>query len=160
MRPRSIPTYVGFTSRFPTEGITITVHPHIRGVYGKGCGHKRTNDRSIPTYVGFTLSPAVEIPIRSGPSPHTWGLRGDSNNPSYSPRSIPTYVGFTMCITPSTPQTPVHPHIRGVYHQLHTDSFPFRGPSPHTWGLHTEPYPAVHLYRSIPTYVGFTKNGQ
>ena len=115
---RSIPTYVGFTSRFPTEGITITVHPHIRGVYGKGCGHKRTNDRSIPTYVGFTLSPAVEIPIRSGPSPHTWGLRGDSNNPSYSPRSIPTYVGFTQGLFCWTPPPPVHPHIRGVYTEI------------------------------------------
>ena len=52
--PRSIPTYVGFTSTVTSLLGSLAVHPHIRGVYG----HLR-------------LLKAVHI----GPSPHTWGLR-------------------------------------------------------------------------------------
>ena len=74
---RSIPTYVGFTSR---TAIRIPI----------------TSLRSIPTYVGFTLIQPIILRLSAGPSPHTWGLltfhllllAADL-------RSIPTYVGFT-----------------------------------------------------------------
>ena len=95
---RSIPTYVGFTSKNRrTASHRSGPSPHTWGLLLR---RKRPLDpgRSIPTYVGFTSSesrvtkiPSVHPHIRGvykrvlgdigcapGPSPHTWGLLLDS----------------------------------------------------------------------------------
>ena len=53
---------------------------------------------------------------------------------------------------------PVHPHIRGVYGSGPYHKLQIVGPSPHTWGLRTAESPCPPAGRSIPTYVGFTRN--
>ena len=112
--PRFIPTYVGHTTRPPSPRPSITVHPHIRGAY-------------IPCQRGQKL--------RSGSSPHTWGIQLPAQAVQVDSRFIPTYVGHTFRSSPrQTPprfiptyvgHTPgsrcparcgsVHPHIRGAY---------------------------------------------
>ena len=92
---RSIPTYVGFTSKNRrTASHRSGPSPHTWGLLLR---RKRPLDpgRSIPTYVGFTLEPPLYHSLLAGPSPHTWGLRQD--------------------LLWDRPRPPVHPHIRGVY---------------------------------------------
>ncbi len=94
--------------------------------------------------------------FRVGSSPHTWGIRLPDLPRRWLPRFIPTYVGHTSFSGPVTPESPVHPHIRGAY--LFGPDFQtlLVGSSPHTWGI------LVHLsgpgekLRFIPTYVGHT----
>ena len=133
------------------------VHPHIRGVYGKTyCGIVRVH-RSIPTYVGFTLWIRSARLCFSGPSPHTWGLLIDLIYQLLHVRSIPTYVGFTSSESRVTKIPSVHPHIRGVYCKIEGQIADHSGPSPHTWGLLNERPDLLIRWRSIPTYVGFTR---
>ena len=73
-------------------------------------------------------------------------------------RSIPTYVGFTTAGWTCPPPPTVHPHIRGVYDWSKIARRISIGPSPHTWGLRPPPHLHDPGGRSIPTYVGFTKN--
>ena len=135
---RSIPTYVGFTSKNRrTASHRSGPSPHTWGLLLR---RKRPLDpgRSIPTYVGFTSKNRRTASHRSGPSPHTWGLLLRRKRPLDPGRSIPTYVGFTL-------EPP-------LYHSL------LAGPSPHTWGLLIDLiYQILHV-RSIPTYVGFTSS--
>ena len=74
---RSIPTYVGFTTTKVLNIAQNAVHPHIRGVY---------------------FSTRLHEWDRTGPSPHTWGLRSRSCN--------------------KVSRITVHPHIRGVYTEI------------------------------------------
>ena len=95
---RSIPTYVGFTSKNRrTASHRSGPSPHTWGLL-IDLIYQLLHVRSIPTYVGFTSSesrvtkiPSVHPHIRGvykrvlgdigcapGPSPHTWGLLLDS----------------------------------------------------------------------------------
>ena len=132
---RSIPTYVGFTSKNRrTASHRSGPSPHTWGLLLR---RKRPLDpgRSIPTYVGFTLEPPLYHSLLAGPSPHTWGLLIDLIYQLLHVRSIPTYVGFTSSESRVTKIPSVHPHIRGVYTRVLGDIGCAPGPSPHTWGL-------------------------
>ena len=132
---RSIPTYVGFTSKNRrTASHRSGPSPHTWGLLLR---RKRPLDpgRSIPTYVGFTLEPPLYHSLLAGPSPHTWGLLIDLIYQLLHVRSIPTYVGFTSSESRVTKIPSVHPHIRGVYNRVLGDIGCAPGPSPHTWGL-------------------------
>ena len=115
---RSIPTYVGFTSKNRrTASHRSGPSPHTWGLLLR---RKRPLDpgRSIPTYVGFTLEPPLYHSLLAGPSPHTWGLLIDLIYQLLHVRSIPTYVGFTISSSSGEIETTVHPHIRGVYTEI------------------------------------------
>ena len=115
---RSIPTYVGFTSKNRrTASHRSGPSPHTWGLLLR---RKRPLDpgRSIPTYVGFTLEPPLYHSLLAGPSPHTWGLLIDLIYQLLHVRSIPTYVGFTSSESRVTKIPSVHPHIRGVYTEI------------------------------------------
>ena len=157
---RSIPTYVGFTASPEASTRPGPVHPHIRGVYSGAAPLPQPAGRSIPTYVGFTARPTVGSSASTGPSPHTWGLLIDLIYQLLHVRSIPTYVGFTSSESRVTKIPSVHPHIRGVYKRVLGDIGCAPGPSPHTWGLHSDAWTERAGHRSIPTYVGFTPNGR
>ena len=132
---RSIPTYVGFTSKNRrTASHRSGPSPHTWGLLLR---RKRPLDpgRSIPTYVGFTLEPPLYHSLLAGPSPHTWGLLIDLIYQLLHVRSIPTYVGFTRGFLVILVAPPVHPHIRGVYFSIPYRGNHNNGPSPHTWGL-------------------------
>ena len=115
-----------------------------------------SRSRFIPTSVGNTLRSCV-LPAHSrGSSPHPWGIPCNGELEEAEKRFIPTSVGntFILSITPvfgygSSPHPwgihflsyrrmpfhPVHPHIRGEYYPLPTDSHAFSGSSPHPWGI-------------------------
>ena len=59
-----------------------------------------------------------------------------------------------FCFRPRRP--PVHPHIRGAYYENEPDERESDGSSPHTWGIHTARRPCCGHFRFIPTYVGHT----
>ena len=93
---------------------------------------------------------------RSGPSPHAWGERADSQSRVHRLRTIPTRVGRTRVQGPPGQGSADHPHTRGENGMvgLETDTVP--GPSPHAWG---EPWRrGMHglSRRTIPTRVGRT----
>ena len=134
-RLRSIPTHVGFTSRYPGPPRPRPVHPHACGVYEmrlsvlpvtvgpspRMWGLPRTSlewpavYRSIPTHVGFTKAKVLITSVTFGPSPRMWGLRRIQSALELLQRSIPTHVGFTTPRHMVTPPTTVHPHACGVY---------------------------------------------
>ncbi len=91
---RSIPTYVGTTTRWAPTPASTPGHPHMRGDY-------RMNWEGI-----------LQM---GGPSPRAWGLRKGSNSCPDAYRSIPTCVGTTGSPWQRLPTDPVHPHVRGDY---------------------------------------------
>ena len=175
-RQRSIPTCVGFTSKELEKYPKISVHPHVRGVYGEHVPPAHGHARSIPTCVGFTsasiyirhISPVhphvrgVYLPCHSkfvstfGPSPRAWGLQRHHPDVPGRRRSIPTCVGFTQVRQICTYTPTVHPHVRGVYKPTSHPSTGPRGPSPRAWGLRKHSHRPGRPRRSIPTCVGFT----
>ena len=71
---RFIPTYVGHTRYKSIPVGRISVHPHIRGAYGRS--------GSCPSTM-------------PGSSPHTWGIQTVQVVAKERGRFIPTYVGHT-----------------------------------------------------------------
>ena len=172
----SIPTCVGFTMHSNVSIRSVTVHPHVRGVYKEIAPTFKNRGRSIPTRVGFARSwgsGSLDRTVHShacgvyrqiktvvdnvvGPSPRAWGLLPRSGNTLFQLRSIPTCVGFTKCRSSVYWCRPVHPHVRGVYLTFRGCFGSRYGPSPRAWGLRHLPHEARGLARSIPTCVGFT----
>ena len=93
-RVRFIPTSVGNTCRRTLRSSRHSVHPHIRGEYG------RKVHESWKT---------------SGSSPHPWGIRTIIRIKWHVLRFIPTSVGNTKYKQHLFQGCAVHPHIRGEY---------------------------------------------
>ena len=113
-RCRFIPKYVGHTA---TKGLLVcatTVHPHIRGAYGRLAQAERRD---------------------CGSSPHTWGIHSGFGQAGQGGRFIPTYVGHTALAMDVRKGKTVHPHIRGAYEGRATEVELECGSSPHTWGI-------------------------
>ena len=128
---RSIPTCVGFTDRGLNGMMTLTVHPHVRGVYWF--------DGSASYY-------------EYGPSPRAWGLQDENGSECVCIRSIPTCVGFTRPEVTVILLASVHPHVRGVYfHAVSAACFDF-GPSPRAWGL-PKPLPVLSRCCTVHPHV-------
>ena len=133
-----------------------SVHPHIRGAYGRQWLPFRCPSRFIPTYVGHTTAAWLSALLKYGSSPHTWGIPFLCPFTGLKARFIPTYVGHTCGPHGAGWGGTVHPHIRGAY--LPSTAFQpgAGGSSPHTWGIpqgHGQPGGPT---RFIPTYVGHT----
>ena len=120
---------MGFTLHALPSACLHTVHPHVRGVYGRPRRAGQGKNRSIPTCVGFTSTMNSPLTYLVGPSPRAWGLRPNRR--------------------PERRSHPVHPHVRGVYMFYPTPTTGAGGPSPRAWGLRRTcwtkpPPPSVH----------------
>ncbi len=153
---RSIPTCVGTTAH-EEDGMThVAVHPHVRGDYDVGRGHRLPSYGPSPRAWGLHRTPASSvsgcgsIPTCVGT---TWTLSGFLSRL----RSIPTCVGTTAIAAVSAIRPPVHPHVRGDYNCRSTSSSGISGPSPRAWGLLIGPRSPTGWRRSIPTCVGTTQ---
>ena len=129
---------MGFTLHALPSACLHTVHPHVRGVYGRPRRAGQGKNRSIPTCVGFTSTMNSPLTYLVGPSPRAWGLRPNRR--------------------PERRSHPVHPHVRGVYMFYPTPTTGAGGPSPRAWGLRMSDLAHPQTIRSIPTCVGFTPN--
>ena len=122
------------------RGSRTTVHPHVRGEYGKRSG---------------------AVVSSHGSSPRAWGIRRTPVHVFPSWRFIPTCVGNTSCRWMWTLWTAVHPHVRGEYcgNLMVRDSAP--GSSPRAWGIRYRAPASWPFPRFIPTCVGntFTQSG-
>ena len=131
---RFIPTCVGFMPYTSPKFQSITVHPHVRGVYL--CTHTRRSRIS-------------------GSSPRAWGLYSSSRGRVPGGRFIPTCVGFMIYSWRNAAIHAVHPHVRGVYVSSASNSATWYGSSPRAWGLYSYPIGVRWCLRFIPTCVGF-----
>ena len=133
-----------------------TVHPHARGEY---------------------FRPAVQCIISPGSPPRTWGIPEPALALLPVDRFTPTHVGNTTARTPpdrlgvgSPPRTwgirlghgitpraiAVHPHARGEYQPLVSNSLKNVGSPPRTWGIRFAGLGADASDRFTPTHVGNT----
>ena len=141
MRPASVhPHLRGAYGRRPVGAERRPVHPHLRGAYGPRGAAAATGRRFIPTYVGHTDGLGELSPGPAGSSPPTWGIRQKLNN--------------------GDPSQAVHPHLRGAYVFTVFLRFQTIGSSPPTWGIPSAQMPQCVLPRFIPTYVGHTVGGR
>ena len=132
---RFIPTCVGNTPGPLMAMRALTVHPHMRGEYGR-----------LVTATGIT----------SGSSPHAWGIRR-YGPPACAPcRFIPTCVGNTMALIRLRVALSVHPHMRGEYAPEDEPPGGLPGSSPHAWGILSFVPLSSRIFRFIPTCVGNT----
>ena len=153
---RFIPTCVGTTDSTPRTKCSSTVHPHVRGDYGRGACSARASERFIPTCVGTTcIRVSGSFPNR-GSSPRAWGLRiifryfapprsvhphvrGDYDGVVgvgvVRARFIPTCVGTTLWQLEEALYYAVHPHVRGDYGNRRQGAGGSSGSSPRAWGL-------------------------
>ncbi len=88
----STPTCVGTSTRAGAIWSPSAVHPHVRGDVAK-CSSTADTFR--------------------GPPPRAWGRQHRQEPDGPQPRSTPTCVGTSTRTCPSSPATPVHPHVRG-----------------------------------------------
>ena len=112
---RFIPTCVGYTAHIPdiksgkdgssprAWGILTLVHP------------QDGEDRFIPTCVGYTAHIPDIKSGKDGSSPRAWGILTLVHPQDGEDRFIPTCVGYTCTPVFSSPDSSVHPHVRGVY---------------------------------------------
>ena len=153
---RFIPTCVGLTFPMPARAFRNSVHPHVRGAYGRGNLPEEHRVRFIPTCVGLTGSDTVTNKITSV-HPHVRGAYGQVfrrlyrastvhphvrgaydrllNNGALTERFIPTCVGLTFWSSGRDPKDSVHPHVRGAYAFLQIMPGLNLGSSPRAWGL-------------------------
>ena len=154
-----------------------SVHPHLRGAYGRGHDLRHRFQRFIPTYVGHTLSQSpsgisrtVHPHLRgayqtllsmvercNGSSPPTWGILRKKGGDGVKMRFIPTYVGHTHFSSSRPSPRAVHPHLRGAYERQSKPLQREIGSSPPTWGIRRPEWHKIGCTRFIPTYVGHTR---
>jgi len=89
---RFTPTCVGKTHHSPSGIMIFTVHPHMRGEDGMGCG----------LYA-----------VGEGSPPHAWGRHDGLHRLLAIPRFTPTCVGKTNHLAARRLLLSVHPHMRG-----------------------------------------------
>ena len=132
---RIIPACAGLTGGGRPSRGRCADHPRMRGVYAS----RYDSDGK-----------------RRGSSPHARGLLGEAAGHPLGDGIIPACAGFTWTRPPSTPSTPDHPRMRGVYTiraaQRHYDT----GSSPHARGLRRILINSYVKRRIIPARAGFT----
>ncbi len=126
---RFIPTQVGNTNQSICGETGTTVHPHTSGEYPQ---------------------PFISTSIRSGSSPHKWGIQRKGFIPCSILRFIPTQVGNTACSLPVQGHLPVHPHTSGEYQYPSGNPLSCCGSSPHKWGIRDICSSCVNLAGSSP----------
>ncbi len=114
MKLRSTPTCVGNTAGAGAGRGGLSVHPHMRGEYGR---------------------PGRQMATGQGPPPHAWGIRPQGVDIDHRCRSTPTCVGNTSAGWHISRGPSVHPHMRGEYVSTSTRSSRACGPPPHAWGI-------------------------
>ena len=159
---RSIPTCVGFTWRDALAICSVSVHPHVRGVYFTPEPDGVRVHGPSPRAWGLPVPPlslrsaqsvhphvrGVYPNIRStissnyGPSPRAWGLLQARRGGCKCSRSIPTCVGFTSHKFQSPLEATVHPHVRGVYSRKTLETR-YWTVHPHVRGVYTIKYPRI-----------------
>ena len=146
---------MGFIYHDSAYFVTLTVHPHVRGVYVKhlmmllsrsGSSPRAWGlyanaalpicaPRFIPTCVGFMDLEAAMKAKPYGSSPRAWGLCFHLDHLRHNLRFIPTCVGFMPYRIGSQVSRSVHPHVRGVYFFRAPHRRRRLGSSPRAWGL-------------------------
>ena len=131
---RFIPTCVGYTISTSFSETSVSVHPHVRGVYV-----------SPPVlWPASAVHPHVrgvyENRVRrgshgNGSSPRAWGILFLCDITPVINRFIPTCVGYTILIPEYNCLIPVHPHVRGVYDLYEFFGDKRLGSSPRAWGI-------------------------
>jgi len=131
-----------------------TIPTHV-GRTGDSVGGKRIQP-DHPHARGENTFREVDQPASDGPSPRTWGepIRGIPGRAVG--RTIPTHVGRTKSQSPWEREEPDHPHARGENTIQNVRTVLARGPSPRTWGEHTQDHREGEAGRTIPTHVGRT----
>ena len=114
IKERFIPTCVGNSHGSLSVPILIMVHPHM-------CGE-------------FLLFEQVYL-IRSGSSPHVWGIRMLLMCCKCCLRFIPTCVGNSSVVKWPNWLAPVHPHMCGEFALMVLFLRAGDGSSPHVWGI-------------------------
>ena len=114
---------------------TISVHPHVRGVYEAVLPCHVLDGRFIPTCVGFITMSSLGLPSSPGSSPRAWGLCLLDLLLQRLQRFIPTCVGFMSAWSENCSLV--------------------SGTSPRAWGLFIVHHRRYKGIRFIPTCVGF-----
>ena len=133
---RTIPTWVGRTSPISRVPLNPSDHPHVGG----------ENE-----------NPFQAIPGGLGPSPRGWGELAVDHADSYSSRTIPTWVGRTRLVWAEHASGSDHPHVGGENALTADLTKRLTGPSPRGWGERPPWLCATDLLRTIPTWVGRTR---
>ena len=81
----------------------LSVHPHLRGAYAAACSRANCACRFIPTCVGHTYCSRLPISSFTGSFPPAWGIPSPA-------------LSAVLCV-------PVHPHLRGAYHDWSVQRF-------------------------------------
>ncbi len=133
---RFTPTCVGNTSAESMDGLSATVHPHLRGEYSPRHAHRQH---------------------RIGSPPPAWGIPTVSQALWCSHRFTPTCVGNTIIIIIKYYNYTVHPHLRGEYQARRHDRAGQLGSPPPAWGIRRGWSDGASGSRFTPTCVGNTK---
>ena len=139
LRVRFTPTCVGNTPNDLLLGLSLPVHPHVRGEYAsRRASHGR----------------------RCGSPPRAWGIPPLPPELRQVFRFTPTCVGNTSHCLQATPLWPVHPHVRGEYVGIADRLRRIAGSPPRAWGILFPSNSGMAVVRFTPTCVGNTEAGK
>ena len=116
----------------------MAVHPHVRGEYRRALS---------------------SIVVGGGSSPRAWGIPDARQFQRCPTRFIPTCVGNTDHYAAPVDESAVHPHVRGEYGGVKSETVVELGSSPRAWGILEHLESSRAECRFIPTCVGNTTNG-
>ena len=133
LRHRFTPTCVGTARGRSLGGLSLPVHPHVRG---DGAMVHTSENASI------------------GSPPRAWGRRSPSGLTAAASRFTPTCVGTAQRDRPHLGQSAVHPHVRGDGEAALALAEAVGGSPPRAWGRLNRRELAIADIRFTPTCVG------
>jgi len=137
------------------EGPIRTIPTRVGRTCGRGRGRRWRSDH--PHAGGENIGQALGGGSGAGPSPRGWGERRAGILYARWHRTIPTRVGRTARRRVARPGIADHPHAGGENPSGPSSPTPSPGPSPRGWGELLTGKRVHHVFRTIPTRVGRTR---